>query len=183
MVAAVSTTVLLLSLLPHALHHLLFPEPQYLRRKVEEEESRRGGTQPLPSKCKVPTNLKAVGINFPFINHIVIQATVLPSDILNESATGYARRMMDYGAGAGKTTYKKSAEIDQGSEEHPKMQKDRPASIYVPFTQTVQKHLLSLIHQLLSQVCRGWQGGNQNSPNQEKKKKIQRNPQKSQSKK
>jgi len=60
----------------------------------------------------VPINLeeKALGINFPFITHIVIQATVLPSDILNDSATGYARRMMDYRAGGGKTPCEKSRE-------------------------------------------------------------------------
>lgn len=66
----------------------------------------------MPSRCKVPINLEenALGINFPFITHIVIQATVLPSDILNESATGYARRMMDYRAGGGKTPCKKRTE-------------------------------------------------------------------------
>lgn len=76
------------------------------------EAPRKGGSQPLTSRCKVPINLeeKTLRINFPFITHIVIQATVLPSDILNESATGYACRMMDYGAGGGKTPCKKSTE-------------------------------------------------------------------------
>lgn len=98
--------------LPPALHHLLLPQPRDLGRKVEEEAPWRGGSRPIPSSCKVPINLKekALGINFPFITYFVIQATVLPGDILDESATGYAHRMMDYGAGGGKTPCKKSTE-------------------------------------------------------------------------
>lgn len=57
------------------------------------------------------------------------------------------------------------------------MQKDRAACIYVPFAQPVQKHLLSLIHQLLEQVYQGGQGGNQNRTNQEKQlEKPQKKP-------
>lgn len=41
---------------------------------------------------------RALGNNFPFITHVVIQATVLPRDILNETATSYARKMMNYRA-------------------------------------------------------------------------------------
>lgn len=132
--------------LPPALHHLLLPELQDLGRKVEEEAPGRSGSRPSPSRCKVPTNLeeKALGINFPFITHIVIQATVLPSDILNESATGHARRMMDYGAGGGKTPCKKNTEKQTGAlRSVPRRGKTELPAFTCPSAQPVRRRPLS----------------------------------------
>lgn len=162
--------------LPPALHHLLLPELGDLGRKVEEEAPGRGGSRPLLYRCKVPINLeeKALGINFPFITHIVTQAPVLPSDILNESATGHARRMMDYGAGGGKTPCKKSTAKQTRA---PKSVTRCGKTELPPFTcpppslcsdaSSPDRLLTEMAGQMLG-VYQGGQMGKQNSSNQEK---------------
>lgn len=79
---------------------------------------------------------KALGNNFPFITHIVIQTTVLHSDILNETATSYASKMMNYRAGWG-SCKKEHRDIEKGYKELPKMQEDRAVSFYVPYSWAV----------------------------------------------
>lgn len=103
-----------------------------MRRNAEEEAPGEWEKKEPTPTFWMPINLegKALGINFAFITHIVIQATMLPSDILNESATGYARKMIDYKVEWGKTLCKKEYRDQvEGSKELPKMQVDRAVSI------------------------------------------------------